>query len=160
MSAVSGGNEGRMGSSQTPTTSSSPPTEEHPQTGFVRLGDVVFSKAEYFVDPEGVHVIRSLEFDVSAHADDVEAAGQMFVDNADDYCSYLADLAQSGKATPRELETLGLLVKRLRKLRERERQESDDLAATLLRKVLRKTPAAPSWHPETTRTTSAPPSNA
>lgn len=159
MTAVSGGSPGpRMNTPQT-STASSQPTENRPEIGHVRFGDVVFSKAEHFVDEDGVHVIRSLEFDVSAHADEVDAAGRMFVDNADDYCSYLAELAQSGRATAPELEALGLLVKRLRALRERERRESDDLAATLLRRVLRRTPPTPVWHPEMTPTTSAPPSN-
>jgi hypothetical protein len=157
--AVSGGKQRWMGSPHSHTASSPPPTEEKPETGVVGLGDVVLSAAEHFVGDDGVHVIRSLEFDVSTHAEDVDSATTAFVDNAEDYCSYLADLAGSGRATAHELESLALLVKRLRALREREREEAEDLAATLLRKVLRKNPPTPVWRPQTTQTTSAPRSN-
>jgi len=134
-------------------TASSPPSEQKPDRGVVGLGDSVLTTAEYFVGEDGVHVVRSLEFDVTAHADDLNSAISMFVDNADDYCSHLADLAQSRKATAHELETLGLLVKRLRAFRQEE--DSDDVFEALLRKLLRKTPPVPVWRPQTTPTTSA-----
>jgi hypothetical protein len=158
MSAASSGKQGRISTSQTSTASPPPPTEEKPESGVVGFGDVIFSAAEYFVGDDGVHVIRSLDFDVSAHADDFASAMSMFVDNADDYCSYLADLAESKKATEHELETLGLLVNRLRALRVRE--NPDDLVEALLRKLLRKNAPTPVWRPQTTQTTSATRSNA
>jgi hypothetical protein len=144
---------------------SSPPTEDRPERGVIGRGDVELSKAEHFVDEDGVHIIRSLEFEVSAIADDVDSAVSVFIDNADDYCSYLAGLARSGKAVPHELETLGLLTQRLLALHEHEREregESDSLFAALLqpiRKALAIGPPAPFWRPQTTQETSAKPSN-
>jgi len=165
MSAVSGGRQGRMDAQHAQTTSPRLPTEDRPERGVVGRGDVELSKAEHFVDEDGVHVLRSLEFEVSAIADDVDAAITVFIDNADDYCSYLAGLAQSGKAVPHELETLGLLTQRLLALHEQEREreeEPDSLFAALrlrIRKALATSPPAPFWRPQTTQETSAQRSN-
>jgi hypothetical protein len=157
MSTASGGKQGRISTSHPSTASSPPPTEDKPETGIVGFGDAVLSKAEHFIDDDGVHVVRSLEFDVSAHADDFGSAISMFVDNSDDYCSYLAELAESKKATEHELETLGLLVNRLRALRGRD--EPDDIVEALLRRLLRKRTPTPVWRPQRTQTSSTPRSN-
>jgi hypothetical protein len=165
MSAVSGGRQGRMDAPHSQTTSPRLPTEDHPERGVIGRGDVVLSKAEHFIDEDGTHVIRSLEFDVSAIADDVDTATSVFIDNADDYCSYLAGLARSGTAVQHELETLGLLTQRLLALHEQEREREGDpgslLAALLhpIRRALSISPPAPFWRPQTTQENSAPPSN-
>jgi hypothetical protein len=134
------------------------PTELAPKVGRVAVGDVILSEAEHFIGDDGVHTVRSVEFDVAAHADDFEAAVDMFVVNTEDYCSYLAKLAQKKTASPQELETLGLLADRVVAVgRERER-ESQDLVSTLLRKLTRQNSPTAAWLPPTTPMNSSEPS--
>jgi hypothetical protein len=161
MSAISSGKtEDTTSTQQAAAGTGHLPSEDEPSKGIIGLGDVALSRAEYFIDPDGVHVIRSLDFDVKAYADDKNAAVAMFVDNAEDYCSYLVDLARKGKANARELQALGLLFDRVMAVRrERERELSEDLTAALLRKVLRKAAPTPTWRQLTTpKISSEPPS--
>jgi hypothetical protein len=131
------------------------PTEHNPRRGEVVFGEVLLSEAEYFVDETGTHVIRSMEFDISAHADTFDDVVDHFLDNVEDYCSYLADQAQASKASEVELESLNHLVPRVLRVSRLRRETSDDLAATLLRRVLRKHPPVATWRPQTTRTSSS-----
>jgi len=164
MSAISSGNPEQMPTTQQSASRlQSPPTEDAPEVGVVAWGDVVLSEAEHYIDPDGVHVIRSLEFDVNAYDEDFETAVGMFVDNAEDYCSYLANLAREQTARPHELEMLGSLYERVMAIRnERERELSQDLAVALMRKVNRvfgRNVLAPKWRQRMTPPSSSPPSS-
>jgi hypothetical protein len=59
-----------------------------------RVGDhrIVLSEGVRWVEPEGDHVIRSLEFDVAAGAPTFEAALSKFIDNLFGFAAYLGDL--------------------------------------------------------------------
>lgn len=121
------------------------PTEGSPETGYVLYGDVErpFSAAFRFVDDEGAHVIRSVEFDVYGEGDTLDEAVQDFINHAEDYYDHLASLYEVGEAAENEAEQLALLGRRLRdaylaitQALERERQEPKslgDIAQELLR---------------------------
>jgi len=158
MSAISSGKQEHMSSTQQSAPGAQlPPTEHAPDVGVVGWGDVVLSDAEHYIDPDGVHVIRSLEFDVNAYDEDFETAVEMFVDNAEHYCSYLAYRAREQRAKPHELEMLGSLFERVLAIRhERQRELSQDLAVALMRKVnkvFRRTAPAPKWRQQRHRPT-------
>lgn len=75
------------------------------------LGGVELSRATRWFE-DGLHVIRSTEFDCIAEDPDPDGAVTAFVDNAFDLMLALSDLEQSGEATEGEGETLALLVRR------------------------------------------------
>lgn len=140
------------------TSAATPPTERQPDIGVVGVGDVVLSAAEHFISDDAVHTIRSTEFDVSAHADSFNDAVAMFVDNAENYCAYLAGLATEQKATPYELEALGRLVPRIIETRRERERESNDMVTHLLSLLGRKSPV-PTWRQQTAPANSNQPSS-
>jgi hypothetical protein len=134
-------------------STSPPPTEDQPMPGTIAVGDVTIAQAEYFVGDDGVHTIRSLEFNVSAHADSLDEAVAMFVVSTEDYCAYLAQLAEAKQAASHELETLGLLAHRVLAVS----KDRDDIVTTMLRRLRPK--PEPVWLPMTTPTSSKEPSD-
>lgn len=72
------------------------PTEAEPETGHaaLRIGDhkVVLSEGIRWIEPDGNHVIRSLEFDVTVGAPTFKAALSKFIDNLFDFAAYLGEL--------------------------------------------------------------------
>jgi hypothetical protein len=68
-----------------------PPTEASPEYGCVMAFDTIVSFAEHW-EEDGFHVIRSLDFDVTAGGSDFQAAIDQFVEKAEDLWSYLSGL--------------------------------------------------------------------
>jgi hypothetical protein len=72
------------------------PTEANPETGRARLRvgdqDIVLSDGMRWVEPDGEHVIRSLEFDVIAGGRTFEEALSKFIDSLFDFAAYLGEL--------------------------------------------------------------------
>jgi hypothetical protein len=58
------------------------------------MGDskIALSEGVRWVEPDGAHVIRSLEFDVIAGAPTFEEALSRFIDNLYDFAAYLGEL--------------------------------------------------------------------
>jgi hypothetical protein len=68
-----------------------PPTEAAPEYGCVLAFDTIVSFAEHW-EEGGVHVIRSLDFDVIAGDEVFQNAIDQFVEKAEDLWSYLSSL--------------------------------------------------------------------
>jgi hypothetical protein len=86
-------------------------TETKPSSGAVLLGDVELSRAVRWFE-DGLHVIRSIEFDCIAEDADPDRAVEAFVDNAFDLMLALSELEQAGEATEDEHEELALVESR------------------------------------------------
>lgn len=69
--------------------------------GTIGMAGVVLSRVIYWVE-DGVHVLRSTEFDISASDEDHQAAVEKFVANAEDLAYFYRDLDDP---TVEELET-------------------------------------------------------
>ena len=54
--------------------------------GVIGVGSAILSAVEHFVDDDGVHTIRSLDFNVSSYADTFQESIDSFVVRAEDYC--------------------------------------------------------------------------
>lgn len=87
------------------------PTEAAPEFGDVSVGGVVISSVDHWV-ADGLHVFRSLEFDLVAEHEDELRAVELFIDNAADLVFYLTDLIRERQATENEIETASLLLPR------------------------------------------------
>lgn len=68
-----------------------PRTEASPEYGCVMAFDTIVSFAEHWRE-DGIHVIRSLDFDVTAGDSDFQCAVDQFVEKAEDLWSYLSNL--------------------------------------------------------------------
>ena len=87
-------------------------TEETAQDGCVMLvGGIALSTASRWYE-DGLHVIRSLEFDLMAEDPDPAHVVDVFVENAQDLAMTLVDLQTRGEATEHETETLAVLSQR------------------------------------------------
>ncbi|HWD86136.1 MAG TPA: hypothetical protein VG321_10320 [Solirubrobacteraceae bacterium] len=87
-------------------------TEATAEQGCVTTaGGVVVAKAERWFE-DGVHVIRSTEFDLIAEDEDAEKVIEVFVDNAVDLAIALNELQADGKITEDESRVLNLLSQR------------------------------------------------
>ena len=86
-------------------------TEANAEHGFVCVrGGALFPAERWFED--GLHVIRSSEFDLLAEDEDPDRAVDVFVESAWELGATLGDLQKRGEATPHEIETLALLSQR------------------------------------------------
>lgn len=81
------------------------------ETGAVLLGNVELSRAERWTE-DGLHVIRSTEFDCIAEHPDADQVVTVFVDNLSDLGVCISELEQTGEATEGERWTLMLLLGR------------------------------------------------
>lgn len=86
-------------------------TETQAERGAVLLGNVELSRAERWTE-DGLHVIRSTEFDCIAEDPDPDGAVAKFVDNLSDLGVCISELEQTGEATEGERWTLMLLLGR------------------------------------------------
>lgn len=83
-------------------------TEESPECGIVTAFDKTISLAEHWLEG-GVHVLRSVEFDVIAGDEDFQAAIDQFAEKAEDLWIYLS---KQERLTENENETFMLLADR------------------------------------------------
>ena len=87
-------------------------TENTAQDGCVMLaGGIALSRASRWFE-DGLHVIRSLEFDLMAEDPDPAHVVDVFVENAQDLAMALVELQTRGEATEHETETLAVLSQR------------------------------------------------
>jgi hypothetical protein len=77
--------------SSTRQTSPEPLTEAAPEYGRVVAFDTIVSFAEHW-EEDGIHVLRSLDFDVIAGDADFQKAIDQFVEKAEDLWSFLSKL--------------------------------------------------------------------
>jgi hypothetical protein len=98
-----------------------PLTEASPEYGCVVAFDTIVSFAEHW-EEDGVHVLRSLDFDVIAGDPDFDRAVDQFVEKAEDLWSYLSGLET---ITENENETFLTLAPRFLEIyKELERREA------------------------------------
>lgn len=83
---------------------------------------VILTHALYWVE-DGVHVVRSREFDLIGEGEDRESAIEMLAGNAHDLVIFLGELIRAGDATPYELETFTTLGARWVEMYERHENE-------------------------------------
>ena len=88
------------------------PTEGAPEYGALANHGVIISTGVYWVEDDGTHVFRSLEFDVQGEGNSKKAAFSTFVDNLEDFAVYLSELTQGDQATQHECEVLAKLAER------------------------------------------------
>lgn len=74
-----------------PRRQAQPPTEAAPEYGRIAVFDITVSFAERW-EEDGVHVLRSMDFDVIAADKDLQRAVDQFVEKAEDLWSYLSGL--------------------------------------------------------------------
>lgn len=74
------------------------------------MSDIVLSEVAYWKEGDQ-HIFRSVEFDVFAAAPGRDEAVAKFVENAEDYAKYLAELGDEGSVD--EHETATLILRRL-----------------------------------------------
>jgi hypothetical protein len=137
------------------------PTEGDPDIGFVGQNGVMISSAEHFV-LDGVHVLRSLEFDVSAYDEDFGRTLEIFVQNAEHYFKFLLARVRDMEESEHERESLVILGDRILALyQERETDISTALRMRLVTSVLKKLlpESDPTWLRQTTPKTSSEPLN-
>jgi hypothetical protein len=110
-----------------PTRSNAEPlTEAAPEYGRISVFDITVSFAEHW-EEDGIHVLRSMDFDVTAGDADLQAAVDQFVEKAEDLWSYLSGLETISenenemflKMAPRFLEIYKELERREKSRRER-----------------------------------------
>jgi hypothetical protein len=141
------------------------PTEAEPEIGAAMMcvGDheIVLSEGARWIEPDGEHVIRSLEFDVIAGAPTFSDALSKFIDNIWDFVAYLAELEDLAE---NEMEMFHRLAPRLiRVSRELERVESRrkrPLVSVNLRRRRRSRKDVRGWHPSSRQRGSRLPSHA
>ncbi len=112
--------------SPAPHTSPEPLSEAAPEYGCVVAFDTIVSFAEHWQE-DGIHVLRSLDFDVIAGDADLQKAIDQFVEKAEDLWSYLSNLEIISdnenemflKLAPRFLEIYKELERREARRRER-----------------------------------------
>lgn len=72
------------------------PTEQEPERGCATLrvgsSQIALSEGLRWVEPDGQHVIRSVEFDVNVGAETFESALSKFIMGLCDFAVYLGDL--------------------------------------------------------------------
>jgi hypothetical protein len=78
-------------SPQQPHGQAEPLTEASPEYGRISVFDITVSFAEHWVE-DGIHVLRSTDFDLIAGDADFQKAVDQFVEKAEDLWSYLSNL--------------------------------------------------------------------
>lgn len=96
------------------------PTELCPEVGKIRTafspGELyLLSAAERWIE-DGTHVVRSLEYDLTVEGDDWDDAIQAFIEQSFEYLVLLAELVESGEATPGEHRAFDVLGSRAAKI--------------------------------------------
>jgi hypothetical protein len=115
-------------------------TEEAPEHGCLGIFDVILSSANRWME-NGVHVIRSTEFELVGEGESLQDAVQDFVGHAIDYQSYLATLIEREEATEHEIRVAGQLGPRLARAYEATaRHLNDGLAEAIDRRRRFETP--------------------
>lgn len=128
-------------------------TEESPEYGFVTALDIVISAAEHWIE-DGVHVLRSTEFDVTAGDPDFRTAIEVFGQKTEDLWAYLGEL---DGLTENENETFLVLAPRFREvLQELERREQVRRRKIVSVTLRRRRDHLRDWQPSTRRTSSKP----
>jgi len=88
-------------------------TESTPEPGYISSDHgVVLAHAERWFE-DGLHVIRSVEFDLLAEDEDEDRVVDVFVDNFWDMGAALADLVRRGEATSHEQDLWLLFSQRM-----------------------------------------------
>jgi hypothetical protein len=106
---------------------------------------VPVSAAEHW-EEDGVHVFRSLEFNVIAGHEDFNTAVDQFVEKAEDLWTYLSEL---DGLTDNENETFLILSPRFRQiLKVLERREEERLRRLVTVKVRRRSAHSRAWEPK------------
>ena len=126
-------------------------TEDAPEFGRVHIFEVTVSEGERWIE-DGVHIIRSTEFELLGQGDSVGEAVEDFIGHAVDYHMYLARLVQENDATEHEARVLGELSRRFVEAYEESRKDSErrdsrlfTLTLNLGRRHSRQRPQH--WHP-------------
>jgi hypothetical protein len=88
------------------------PTEEAPEHGRVVAAGVTVSDGVHWLE-DGVHVIRSSEFDLMGQGDDLDDAVTDFIGQALDLLWYLNGEIERDEATDHEIRLAGVLGARL-----------------------------------------------
>lgn len=123
------------------------PAAEDRQYGWVATLDVLVSEAERWVE-DGVHVIRSTEFDVVAGDLDFDRAVDQFVDKAEDLWTYLSEL---DGLTENENETYLRLAPRFHQIyKELERRENERRRRLIILNLRRRGAHLRGWHSAST----------
>lgn len=108
--------------SDSPTIDDSPTGERHAMPGYASRVGIVVSEGERWVE-NGIHVVRSTEFDIIAGDEDFEVAVGKFIDMHEDLWSYLSSVEE---LTDNENETFLALAPRFLAIhREFERREEE-----------------------------------
>jgi hypothetical protein len=98
------------------------PSEAAPERGRISAFGICLSEAEHWVE-DGIHVIRSTEFDLVAGDPDFRRAVEMFGEKAEDLWWFLSEL---DTITDNENETFLVLAPRFMQVfKELERRESE-----------------------------------
>lgn len=131
------------------------PTETSPDLGTITAVELLVSQAAHWIE-EGVHILRSTEFDVIAAHEEFDRAVDLFVEKAQDLYDYLAE--KEG-ISDNEAETFLLLHSRLfpiykalerRELEREEKQRRVRLITVNLKRRNRRGAHLRTWRPHST----------
>jgi hypothetical protein len=135
--------------------SSQIPTEAMPERGRVTAFGQVVSEAEHWIE-DGIHVLRSSEFDLIAGDPDFIITLNIFGEKTEDLFWYLSE---RDSLTDNENETFLLLAPRFMGIfQELERREAARHKRVLSINWPRRSTQTRDWLPESTRKTSSQPS--
>lgn len=128
-------------------------SEANPALGRVHAGksEAVLSEAKRWFD-EGIHIVESTEFDVSAQDPDPQRVVAIFIANLFDLADYLYDLQDRGEATEGERQEFALLNHRLTMAfrKEHDHQEQQRWRRNLLSRLRRRGDYGDRWHQQAT----------
>lgn len=137
-------------------TSHTAATENAPCLGAVYVAsDIMLSEAERWY-ADGLHVVRSTEFDCIAEHDDPEEVIGVFTDTALDIIVHLSELADQGEATEHERDTLARVVPRV--ARWAQKLESEERRRRTVLSRLRRRGETRQWGHRSTPSSSSLPS--
>lgn len=129
------------------TAESAHPSEEAPSYGELINHEVIITAGEYWLDEEGTHVFRSIEFDVQGEGSDEESAFRAFAENVEDLVAYLGDLVETGKATEYEYQDFVKLARRMLEAHARHERERLPLFQLNLARRQERQHHARQWQP-------------
>ena len=120
-------------------TGSTTPTADQPELGCISQGGVQLSQVAYWVEGDE-HVFRSTEYDVLGADEDFGAAIVKFVENSEDYATFIADLLRQETAID-EAEVALVLVRRFADAYRQQRDAARQDARRIIR-IPRKRPGS------------------
>lgn len=133
-------------------------TEDNPAFGCIHAGDsrALFSNAKRWY-ADGLHVIQSTDFDVSAEDTDPDRVVGIFIGNLFDLADYLYDLQERGEATEGERQELALINHRLTMAfrKEHDHQEQQRWQRNLLSRLRKRGGHGHKWQRATAQGTSS-----